>query len=779
MKQLREKEIRELLAKNELNTALHLAQREIAKDPQNVMPYVLASRAALQGGNIHTAKSFLSQAQSIAPQDKDVIAGLLRCAVQEGHQSAAEGLLARLGNDVSSDLVLLAKAEYYRACQRLHDELCVLETGHEKFPESMEITMALIRSLTGNNPDDPRILALIDEALKTSSQPEELYQEKMRFLYQRGDYDACSALCRNVARKFPGTAVAMHAQNLFKTIAKKRMENNRSQPVRKKVDADEALAKLDGLIGLEGVKREVHAIKKKLDYEQKRAEALGVKESENTESYHFVFMGNPGTGKTTVARLIGDIFAAYGILKDGHLVETSRVDLVSQYIGDTAIKTQEVVDKALGGVLFIDEAYSLINGDNDSAGREALDTLVKNIEDHRTEFIVILAGYKDEMHNLLNENPGLESRFRMMIDFEDYSDEELFAIAESYAKEKHYSFSEEGKRAFLIQINRKKVNKSFGNARAVRNMIEDAILEKARNFDEEHTEMEYFTIFQPKDFGIDNMISPEERIRQATDELNHLIGLAGVKNEVDSMISIAKYIKESQAAGEMVSGNPLNLNMIFTGSPGTGKTTVARIYSELLTGLGILKKGGIVEVTRSDLVGRYQGHTAVKTREVCEKAYGGVLFIDEAYSLYHDELDTFGAEAIATLLTEMENNHDKLVVILAGYSREMEAFMDANSGIKSRIGKTIEFSDYTAEELYEIFVSLCKKGNITMDEEACMSARVKLNEMYVHRDKHFGNARSVRNLYESCWKNMVRRVEKDHLTGDERHRFVKEDIESA
>ncbi|GAA4497591.1 right-handed parallel beta-helix repeat-containing protein [Actinoallomurus oryzae] len=250
---------------------------------------------------------------------------------------------------------------------------------------------------------------------------------------------------------------------------------NRSGPVTAD-DLDDLLAELDELIGLARAKQEVGDLVK-LTLVAKQRERAGLPPP--PLSRHLVFAGSPGTGKTTVARMYGKILAALGVLAKGHLVEVSRVDLVGEYVGHTAPKTQAAFDKARGGVLFIDEAYMLSSG-SDDFGREAIGTLVKLMEDHRDEVIVIVAGYPDEMDRFLSVNPGLASRFTRTITFEDYSSEELVTIVGEQAGKLHYELSEETERALLGHFAAIPRDRHFGNGRTARVVLEEMIQRQAR-----------------------------------------------------------------------------------------------------------------------------------------------------------------------------------------------------------------------------------------------------------------------------------------------------------
>lgn len=238
------------------------------------------------------------------------------------------------------------------------------------------------------------------------------------------------------------------------------------------------MQEMDGLIGLSEVKKLVREIYAFIEI-QKRRETEGL----HTQPLvlHMIFKGNPGTGKTTVARILGKMFCKMGVLSRGHLIEVERADLVGEYIGHTAQKTREQLKKAYGGILFIDEAYSLARGGEKDFGKESIDVLVKAMEDHRGEIILILAGYQAEMENFLKVNPGLRSRFPIHIDFPDYSEKELLSIAELFCQGRQYQLTSEAKLALLKILSLPSGDKgdNFGNARAMRNLIEKAIRRQA------------------------------------------------------------------------------------------------------------------------------------------------------------------------------------------------------------------------------------------------------------------------------------------------------------
>ena len=263
------------------------------------------------------------------------------------------------------------------------------------------------------------------------------------------------------------------------------------------------------------------------------------------------------------------------------------------------------------------------------------------------------------------------------------------------------------------------------------------------------------------------------------EELDSLVGLEKIKANVRSLINLAKVRKLREEQG--LPTPAMSLHLVFMGNPGTGKTTVARLVAQLYYAIGVLSKGQLIEVDRSQLVAGFVGQTAIKTDEAIKKAMGGVLFIDEAYSLTSQEgANDFGHEAVETILKAMEDHRDDLVVIVAGYEELMEKFISSNPGLESRFNRYFVFEDYNGEELYKIFELRCKKNKYTLNEEAEAFLKAHLTVLYETRDENFGNGRTVRNIFENVVSVHSDRVAQlEHPTMDDLMSVTKEDVEKA
>lgn len=526
--------------------------------------------------------------------------------------------------------------------------------------------------------------------------------------------------------------------------------------------APEIARYFDGVIGMEPVKDQLDKMYKRFKIDAMRQKTLGI--AQGKQGYYFIITGNPGTGKTTVARIIGRMLHDMGFLTGDVFVEVDRGRLVGQYIGQTAKETAAVIEAARGGTLFIDEAYTLFKkGDEKDFGVEAIDTLLKDMEDHRGEYCCILAGYAGRMDEMIRyANPGLASRFDHKIHIGDYTAEELVDILVSMAAAKQFYIKKEARQVILAKIDREKVDETFDNARCVRRLLDEALERQALRLSEnfEALDAEDLQVLEAEDFG--ELTNDLSTLDTCLAELNALTGLAAVKEEINGFVHAVKIQNESKKRGLAIASNPIPLNMVFTGNPGTGKTTVARLLNKIYYHLGLLKRPDVfVECVRADLVGRYQGETAMKVKDVVRSALGGILFIDEAYSLTAGEGDTFGQEAVNTLVSEIENNRDNLAVVLAGYTKEMEDFLDSNPGLRSRLPRVLEFPDYTLDELVHIFNrDLERRGYEAEISEPVLRALIE-KEM---TKKDFGNARGVRNLVDEVIEQHNARMNRTDLS---------------
>ncbi|MCR5520291.1 MAG: Hsp70 family protein [Lachnospiraceae bacterium] len=530
---------------------------------------------------------------------------------------------------------------------------------------------------------------------------------------------------------------------------------------------EECLGELDSLTGLTAVKKEVHALVDRLKIE-KRAKAEGKIIPGERGSMNMLFMGNAGTGKTTVARLMGDILRELEVLPKGHVNAVTRENLVADIVGGTAIKVKDEVQKAMGGVLFVDEAYSLCTGKDDTFGMEAINTLVPLIEDHKKDMVTIFAGYTDDINKLLTYNDGLPSRFPLKIMFEDYTIDEMLTIFRNNCSKEGFVL-EDGLDEYIKAILTERVATAdnFGNARGVRNLFDEV----KKNHDirlaalDDWGDNEHIT-FRKADLGTEvKLLDRPETVDELLAKLNAMIGLKKVKEQINQFVAIIRMNEILKAKGGPVQKYD-SLHMVFRGNPGTGKTTVARLVGKIMKGLGILPKGNTVECSRSDLVAGYVGQTAAKTRGVVMSAMGGVLFIDEAYTLVGQPgSNDFGPEAIDELLKLLEDRAGEFMCIVAGYTDRMQEFLKSNQGLPRRFPHMIDFEDYTLDELCEIFESMWTGRSNKLGEGAMDEVR-KLLEIR-SRDPGFGNGGGVKNTVNDLVAVMAARSMNLANTGKE------------
>lgn len=375
----------------------------------------------------------------------------------------------------------------------------------------------------------------------------------------------------------------------------------------------------------------------------------------------------------------------------------------------------------------------------DSKAEEKTTKLIKGIlsrlEENTHTFMTIIQGTKNELNYFFQENPKLKHTFTWHINVPDLTNEELWEHFKKECEPYNYQFEEGFKEAFFNYILNARKKSPYQNLDFVKYIFHTTMMNEMLESNGVHSvrvlEIGHLPDFKQKQYNLEERLSP-------------LIGMEDIKNSLRELESYLSYNK--RIASLNIQQPTLNLHMLFTGNPGTGKTTVARIVAELLYELGYLRENKCIEVERKDLVAGYVGQTALKTGQILENAKGGVLFIDEAYSLAQNERDWFGAEAIATLIKSMEDFKDELVVIFAGYEKEMKAFIDSNSGIASRLGYSFNIKDYTLDELHQIGILRLETMGYTLTDDAKIKFKTLIQEGM--RIKNFGNARFVVNAIQ-------------------------------
>jgi SpoVK/Ycf46/Vps4 family AAA+-type ATPase len=481
--------------------------------------------------------------------------------------------------------------------------------------------------------------------------------------------------------------------------------------------------KLNSLIGLVPVKTFIKS-RQVLIADRIERQRLGmVSKDEEPLSLHLAFLGNPGTGKTTVANLVGEMYRDLGVLRKGHVVKAEYKQLTSEHVGGSAKRTQEFIEKAYDGVLFIDEAYQLTSS---AFGKEVIETLMTALENERSRFALVVAGYTRPMQDFFESNPGLVSRIpeEQHITFPDFDPVELVKIFYIFLKKKGLTTTKDFDEAIsqiIENMHRERDVEHFGNARRMRELATAVEATRALRIEREGLKIDAKVCVDDLPENARAFLSPpipQEEVLMK--DLGKMIGLQEIKKAVNDLVLKLKTEEHRRKRGQKV--KPQNLNMIFSGNPGTGKTTVAKLMGKILKGVGKLRKGHVVEVRASDLIAGYVGQTAEKTSEKIKEAIDGVLFIDEAYELADSgrETGSYKKEAVGVLMNFMDQYPERLIVIAAGYPKNMQDFLATNNGLTRRFGRTFIFSDYSNDELLEILKSKCAEMRIDFPK-ACES----------------------------------------------------------
>ena len=532
------------------------------------------------------------------------------------------------------------------------------------------------------------------------------------------------------------------------------------QKEEKAVDKNDPEYKMMALVGQEDAKKEFARIR-----------AYIQKNNASSIYKNIVFMGENGVGKSTVGRLIAEVLYKYKAIGNSRYTERNAKELYNNFTGGTKENLDALLKEGEGGVILIDDLHYLdaLNSSNVNEGLFALAKLME--ENPRTCFI--LCDNKYNMNQILENNLDLfRDKIRFRVNFKDFTKDELKQILNIKLDQKGYKIEEDAMEKLLEIIFLSKTYGNNINASAAISILEEVIV--IQNVRTEFIDSKTITKDDIDVYVVENDIAfIDQKTGYQSDarkKLDELVGLEQIKDTVDDLIA---YFSINR-------GKRVDFHMCFSGNPGTGKTEVARIMGKLLRQEGILPSSKFLEVTRKDLIGQYIGQTAILTRDIIDKAMGGVLYIDEAYSLaYGTDKEgggrDFGPECIAELLKAMEDRRGEFCVILAGYTSEMKKLFDLNPGFKSRIKFDLEFPDYSEEELEKIARIFLKRDNNTMSDE-----NIKFLVKIVSLQRKKPNFANVRTLREGISRVQIKHARLVRLHPElDPNELTREDIESA
>ena len=544
--------------------------------------------------------------------------------------------------------------------------------------------------------------------------------------------------------------------------------------------SNDGMAELDELIGLGKIKTKVKDYLNAIKLASRRME-MGL--PTNMPRLHMAFLGNPGTGKTTVAEIIGKVFASWGILSGGRVIRTEKSQMVGQYIGETEFKMTNLLARARGNILFIDEAYQLVEdaGDRKDFGRIVMNSLLTELGKDNLDMVVILAGYTAPMKKLLESNEGIESRFPNVFNFEDYTTDELVEIGRLMVRKQGFTLTdgaEKNMRA-IIEEESDKPSPRFGNGRFVSNLLQNEILATlgARTAKLENPTKEDLSTILPEDVVIGkaqkDIVFDDVAIDAALARLDALAGLSGVKTAIHNFVKSARYL---HSIGEPYVGKGL-LSWRFIGKSGTGKSTVAEIMASILRGMRLIANSHITEVKGERILGAYDESEQV-LREAVKKSCNGLIFIDVDDSRFNDDRAHYGRIVEQMLLKLKE-----MTVEAGGECALILAELDApNVDVAEQLSEagvyefdhTLIFKDFTADELYDILCYCLQKFEVTFTSEAEKHIRGYISQMSTSIG---ANARTMKLMARAIYQQVILR-ESALAERPKAHKVELEDVES-
>ena len=534
--------------------------------------------------------------------------------------------------------------------------------------------------------------------------------------------------------------------------------------------AGNSLMRLEKMAGLKKVKEKIHSLMNFHKLQQQReAAGLPVKRP----ALHARFLGNPGTGKTTVARLLGQIYKEMGLLSSGHVVLEERKNMIGRYYDSEGQAVDNALNRAKGGILLIDEAYNLyVESDDKDPGRRILEYLLTALSDENNrDWMLILAGYPKEMKAMLESNPGIESRVNEVFEFEDLNVEELLEIAELYCDDNTYELSDEARERLKSVITRDLAakDKNFGNGRYVKKLMETAINTnmatrlggiECPTYDQLVTiEADDIPISQEDAERISSNGFDEAAIDEALKRLDSLVGLSKVKSAIHNFVNVSRYL---QSQGERYRGKGL-LKWNFTGNTGTGKSTVAQILADILKAMNLVQNSELTEVKGEEIfnVSDYECNEVI--RGAVKRSRRGVLFIDgdaPEFRSSHYRLTSEQIRFKLAALASEDNASGALIISECSSSNLSIAHSLASNGIYD-FDHTFIFDDYTDGELYDILLQCLDKHKTRVSDEAEIILREYVRNLCANRELSFANARTMKNLSRSIFETVILRLSKD------------------
>ena len=522
---------------------------------------------------------------------------------------------------------------------------------------------------------------------------------------------------------------------------------------------DNAMAELDELIGLAKIKTKTKDYLNAIKLAQRRME-LGL--PTNMPRLHMAFLGNPGTGKTTVAEIIGKVFASWGILSGGRVIRTEKSQMVGQFIGETEFKMTNLLARARGNILFIDEAYQLVEGGEKDHGRIVMNSLLTELGKDNLDMVVILAGYTAPMKRLLESNEGIESRFPNVFNFEDYTTDELLEIGKLMIRKQGFTLTE-GAAANMRQIIQDESDKPsprFGNGRFINNLLQNEILATlgARTAKLEHPTKEDLSTILPEDVVVGkaqkDVVFDDVAIDAALAKLDGLAGLNEVKIAVHDFVNSARYL---HSIGEPYVGKGL-LSWRFVGNSGTGKSTVAEIMAQILRGMRLIASSHITEIKGERIFGVSEQDCDTVLKEAVKRACNGLIFVDVDDPKFMTDRAHYARYAELIRLKVKE-----LTIESGGECALILAELDApNAPVSEQLYEagvyefdhTLVFRDFTPEELFGILAYCLRKFKLSFSDKAAAHLSGYLHSMSAH---YRANARTMKLLARAIYQKVILR----------------------